>query len=183
MKTSIWTGTCAAVIAVSTAAMMAQAPQTPQTPPQTPPAPPTAPQSNQDKVTVTGCLRAAPSSTSSSAAATPETAKPDTDQKFVLTEATAAPAAAPAAAPTGEPSTPQAPPAAAAANTPSASTYRLIANPSALTPHVGKKLALTGTIESAAAAAASQSPAGNEAMMPSLKVESGKIVADTCTAP
>ena len=182
MKTSIWTGTCATIIAISTAAMMAQAPQTPQTPPQTPPAPPTAPQSNQDKVTVTGCLRAAPSSTSSTAAATPEAAKPDTDQKFVLTEATAAPAAAPAAAPTGEPSSPQAPPA-AAANAPSASTYRLIVNPSALTPHVGKKLALTGTIESAAASAASQSPAGNEAMMPSLKVESGKIVADTCTAP
>jgi hypothetical protein len=157
--------------------MMAQAPQ-PQQPPQTPPAAPQASAaSTEGKVTVTGCLKTAPADPASAtnpASATGSTTPPGTastpgavpaDAKFLLTDATSAPASDSAAAP--------APPAAPAAGQ-TGSTYRLIANPNALTPHVGKKLALTGTIDKSASAQMPQTLA--------LRVESGKIVAETCAA-
>jgi hypothetical protein len=66
----------------------------------------------------------------------------------------------------------------------SAQTYRLIANPSALTPHVGKKLELTGTIEDQNASPRGQATtaAAADALMsaPSLRVTAGKIVANSC---
>lgn len=180
MRKTIWTGTCTAIVGFATAAMMAQAPQTPQTP-QTPP-PQTSAASSEGKVTVTGCLKTAPPDAPSSTAATPPAsgANAPGDAKFLLTDATSTPAAATdsSAAPTQAPQT--ATPSAAQTG----STYRLIANPSALTPHVGKKLALTGTIETSSAAAStpSASPASSpDSAMLALRVESGKIIADTCT--
>jgi len=60
-------------------------------------------------------------------------------------------------------------------------TFRLIANPTALSPHVGKKLALTGTIEKAGSSPASTATeTAADAKMPALRVESGKIVAASC---
>jgi hypothetical protein len=183
MRKTIWTGTFTAIVGFATAAMIAQAPQTPpasQTP-QTPPAPQTSAAGQEGKVTVTGCLKTAPPDASSSTAATPPAsgASAPTDAKFLLTEATSTPAAA---------SDPSAPPPPAPPTTPSAaqanSTYRLIANPSSLTPHVGKKLALTGTIEKTPAATSTPgtTPASSaESSMLALRVESGKIIADTCT--
>jgi hypothetical protein len=56
----------------------------------------------------------------------------------------------------------------------------LVANPTSLSPHVGKKLELTGTLEdkaSASGAAASSS----DSNVPALKVESGKVIAQSCT--
>ena len=55
-------------------------------------------------------------------------------------------------------------------------TYRLIANATALTPHVGKKLELTGVLDNASSA----SMAGTAAAGPALRVQSGKIVANSC---
>jgi hypothetical protein len=47
---------------------------------------------------------------------------------------------------------------------------------------VGKKLALTGTLETQDSAAASpQSSAGSEPKMLAFKVESGKVLAESCT--
>jgi hypothetical protein len=179
MRKTIWTGTCSAIVGFATAAMMAQTPQTPQTPP-TPPAPQTSAASSEGKVTVTGCLKTAPPDASPSTAATPPAsgANAPADAKFLLTDATSTPAAATdsAAAPTQAPQT--ATPSAAQTG----STYRLIANPSALTPHVGKKLALTGTIEPAATSTPGATPAASaDSSMIALRVESGKILADTCT--
>jgi len=174
--------------------MLAQSPaQTPtpqQSTPQTatPQPSPTQPQaatsSTDQKITVTGCLKAAPQASSDTAsgagAASPTgtsgaagtaagtagttgtagasgtTTSPatGTDQKFVLTAASATPADS--------------------ANT--AQTYRLIANPSALTAHVGKKLELTGTIDKSSAA----DPSDPSAAAPALRVESGKIIAASC---
>jgi len=60
----------------------------------------------------------------------------------------------------------------------------LIANGSALTEHVGKKLELTGVIEDEAGAASgsSASPSASAAASgPALRVKSGKIVAASCT--
>jgi hypothetical protein len=62
-----------------------------------------------------------------------------------------------------------------AANSSAAQTYRLIANPSALSPHVGKKLALTGTLDKDSAPAA-----GSEPKTQALRVESGKVLAESC---
>jgi hypothetical protein len=70
--------------------------------------------------------------------------------------------------------------AASAAGSSSGQTYRLIANGSALTEHVGKKLELTGVIENDAAASSGSSASG-AASGPALRVTSGKIVAASCT--
>jgi hypothetical protein len=64
----------------------------------------------------------------------------------------------------------------------SGQTYRLIANPSALTEHVGKKLELTGVIEDQkGAATGTETAAADGAAGPAFRVQSGKIVADSCT--
>ena len=67
----------------------------------------------------------------------------------------------------------------------SARTYRLIANETALAPHAGKKLEVTGTLDDqagATGAAGSTAPASAAAdAAPKLTVESGKIIAPNCT--
>src|SRR5262245_49175272 len=122
MKKPIWAGTCAAMIAIASIAMSAQNTQSNSTPQD-------RSESTDRKVTVTGCLEAAPQS------ATPAAPAPDakSDQAgpakgYVLTNA-AASADAPAAG-------------AAAPR-----TFRLVANDAALSPHAGKKVELTGTIQ------------------------------------
>lgn len=136
---------------------------------------------------MTGCLRPAPSSsdaaattgaagtpgaagTAGAAAGTPGAAATTgnvADQKFLLTDAAAADASA---APS--PADP------ASAGTARVS-YRLIANPTALAPHVGKKLELTGTLEDPNAST-QDSTAGANATLPALRVASGKIVGESC---
>jgi hypothetical protein len=96
-------------------------------------------------------------------------------QTFLLTDAVVSPADASAT-----PSTTEAAPAAAAA-TPAAKTYRLIANPSALSPHVGKKLELTGTLEAQDAKTTTEPTKGSEAGQAELRVQSGKLVAGSCS--
>src|SRR4051812_47160643 len=153
MRQTIWTGTCAVIVSFATAGMLAQSAA------QTPAPPQGAPSSSDQKITVTGCLKAAPQmannntadaagtsgtasttgttgtsgaagaagSAGATPAGTPGTAGAAVEQKFLLTSASASPADA--------------------AGTASAQTFRLIANPTALTDHVGKKLELTGTID------------------------------------
>jgi hypothetical protein len=178
MTNSSWAGTCGAIVAAASIAVIAQT------------QPPPAPQTNAasaDQITVTGCLKPAPATASdmgasgtAGATGTSGTASgaaaADADAKFVLTNATVAPAAAPA-----EPSASGSTAGAAAGSQASADqrTYRLIVNPSALSPHVGKKLELTGTLVKPSdplAASAAASPAD----APALRVEKGKIVAASC---
>lgn len=187
MRHRIWTGMCAAMVSVATAGILAQT--TPQTPaPQTPSPTPqqTAPSSSDKKITLTGCLKAAPqmpgetagaattgaagttgtagtagaagTTGAAGAATTAGTSGAATGQKFVLTAASASPADA-----------------ATAAN--ASQTYRLIANPAVLGEHVGKKLELTGTIDTTSTA----DPKDPSAAAPAFKVESGKIVAASCS--
>lgn len=198
MKRTIWTGTCTAVVGLATAALMAQtsAPQQ------------SSAQSSDRRVTITGCLKAAPgggeaagaaaagtTGTTGTAGTTGATGTAGAAEagaaNYVLTDASVKPAEAAAA-----PTTPAETTAAPSATTPDAGsgqTYRLIANPAALTPHVGKKLELTGTLEnengSSGAAAGSSATtgttgtttAGSEAKGPALRVESGKVVAASCS--
>ena len=162
MTQSISAAAVTAVLAAATISVMAQAP------------PPGASATSEHKITVTGCLKAAPPAATDSAASAqpPDTAgttgtagataaSDPASARFVLADATMSPAA-------GEP--------AAAAKEP-AQTYRLIANPVALGPHVGKKLELTGTLDQSAAAS---SGAGDPAAGPVLRVEAGKILAASC---
>jgi hypothetical protein len=75
---------------------------------------------------------------------------------------------------------------AGSANAAAARTYRLIANEAALSPHVGKKLELTGTLDDQSSSTSSASSASSDAAAsassgPKLKVESGKVVAAQCS--
>jgi hypothetical protein len=196
MKKTITTGTCTAIVGFATAALFAQ-----------PPAPQTTTPSAADtnKVTITGCLKAAPGSetagtsgaagtagatgtTGTTSGATGTAGASDaSNASYVLTDATVKPADSPAAGSTtpAETTTGGATTAAAAG---SGQTYRLIANPSALTAHVGKKLELTGTLENGnAGSTGSTAPAGttattaSNAQGPALRVESGKVLAASCS--
>jgi hypothetical protein len=57
----------------------------------------------------------------------------------------------------------------------------LVANPTSLSPHVGKKLELTGTLEDKASATSAAASSGSDSNVPALKVESGKVIAQSCT--
>lgn len=172
MRHTISTGTFTAAIALITATrLLAQAPTAQQQPTQSEP-----------KMVVTGCLRAAPSAdtagtsgttrapgttgTTGTAGATPAPATGATaEQKFVLMDATAVAESSAAAS---------APDAATAAS--AGQTYKLIANSSALAPHTGKKLELTGTIEPPNASQAADGTSGGA----TLRVTSGKVLAESC---
>jgi hypothetical protein len=172
MRQTIWTGTCAAIVTVATAALFAQTPAQ-QPPAPTPAQPPasqtTTPSASANKITVTGCLKAAPTAPGATTSPAGTTGTTGTDPaaatagatgttgadtaRFILTEASATPADAA-----------------------SAQTYRLIANPTALSEHVGKKLELVGTIDTTS----TPDPKDPSAAAPALRVESGKILAATC---
>ena len=159
MRQTIWTGTCAAIVTVATAALFAQTPAQqppPPTPPQTPAPQTSAPSASANKITVTGCLKAAPAAPGDAAATPAGTTGTAgaSNAKFILTGASATPADAG-----------------------SAPTYRLIANPTALSEHVGKKLELVGTIDTTS----TPDPKDPSAAAPAFRVESGKILAATCS--
>lgn len=185
MRKAIWTAMCTVVVGLTTAAITAQT--------QPPPQPQSNTSSNDKQIVVTGCLREAPASSASAAlppgppgapgtagtAGTPGAAKPSdagaNAPQFVLTNATVSSADASGAANPPEP---------APAGAPSASagqTYRLVANPTALSPHVGKKIEVTGTLEEASPSQSAQSAAGSEANAPALRAKSAKIIAASCS--
>jgi hypothetical protein len=196
-KKTIWSGMCATTMLVAAVTIGAQAsstsqpppsqpqpppsqtPQPPMTPPpQAPaaPAPQTRSENSNGRVTITGCLQALPPGTAGATSPTGTSGTADAksdpgDVKFLLTNVTPADSAGSANA------------AAAAA----ARTYRLIANEAALSPHVGKKLELTGTLDdqssstSSASSASSDAAAASASSAPKLKVESGKVVAAQCS--
>jgi hypothetical protein len=186
MRKAIWTGLCTVVVGFATAAITAQTTPTPQS----------NPSSNDKQITVTGCLKEAPASSASPALPNPPgppgtagttgtpgapgTARPSdagaTAPQFVLTNATAS-----SAEPSGAANPPEAAPAGAASAS-AAQTYRLIANPTALSPHVGKKIEVTGTLEDQGNPSQSaQSAAGSEANAPALRAKSAKIIAPSCS--
>jgi hypothetical protein len=156
------------------AAAIATAAQTPQvpSPSQTERRAPSQNRSEKsDQITVTGCLQAAPPTPTGTAGTTePRSDTASAEPKFVLINA---------ANSTSDP--------ASTAQTPATSrTYRLVANEAALSPHVGKKLELTGTVDgqdSSNTATDSSSASANASAprAPKLVVESGKIVAETCS--
>jgi hypothetical protein len=170
MRNAIWSGICAALLLTTTIAMHAQQqpgaaqPPTPSSPPSTAPPPATQPptaappsaatRDSANKITVTGCLQAAPDAPTGTAGAAGSTAS---TEKFVLTNA----------------SSDASNDATSAKTTSTAHSYRLVANEQALAPHTGKKIEVTGTLDSQASTPANDAPR--------LLVESGKVIAPTCT--
>lgn len=185
MRRETWSGMLAATVLAATVGVVAQSSSTSQNSPQPTPQPPTtaqapapSPQSSEaGRITVAGCLQAAPSrptGTSGTAASAPSAATDATanaasgDAKFILTNAV----------PSSTETT------AGAANSSAPRTYQLIANEAALNPLVGKQLELTGTVEdqdSSAKSANSESNAASAANAPKLRVLSGKVKAEACT--
>jgi hypothetical protein len=114
-----------------------------------------------DKVTVTGCLERAKESAATTG--TTGTAGASASSKFVLNNVTSAPSPSGTAGTAGAMTT--------------ASSYRLDAEDSKLTPHLGHKIEITGTV----AKEASATGTSMSASAPKLKVESVKMIADSCT--
>jgi hypothetical protein len=147
MMSKMWkTGTLVAIALTATATLAAQQPPPPASA-QQPPPPASAP-SSSDKVVVTGCIQRgiqSPVGTSGTAPAAADASK------FILTKAS---------------------PVSDATATPK--TFRLDAEDSQLTAHVGHKVEITGTLDA--------KPAPGDAAAPAkLKVASVKMVAASCT--
>jgi hypothetical protein len=140
---------------MATVAIAAQTPSTPQN----------QGASSDQRITVVGCLQPAPptpTGTTGSTGATGDSA--GGEKKFVLTNV---------APPSND---------TAGASSAAAKTYQLIANESALSPHVGKKVELTGTIDGQDARSSSPTAGDSSATTnaPKLKVEAGRVMAATC---
>jgi hypothetical protein len=122
------------------------------------------------QVTFSGCIEKAPSegaATSAAGSASPA---------FILTNA--APASSSASGTTGTAGT------AGSASAKPAAKYRLDADEAKISPHVGHKVEVTGTVEEQSSATATSSPSGATASTstgPKFKVESVKMIAASCS--
>jgi hypothetical protein len=156
MRVGIWSAACGAIALGTTAMVLAQGPPSSQTSPQN-----TATRA----ITVSGCVQRAQQmgATGTSGTTTPSAS----DIKFVLTNASLS-----AGGTTGTSGT-TAPP-----STSIASEYKLDTTESTLTPHVGHKVEITGTVEHMARPA--ETPAASAANAPTLKVDNVKMVSPTC---
>ena len=174
MSKTLWVASFVTSACLATASLAAQAPSTSTQAPSTPapstqapstaaPAAPAAPAqrapaSDSKKITISGCVARQPEGQSAAAGAP---AMP-----FSLTNA----AAVGAGGPVGT-----------AGASASAKTYRLDAAESMISPHVGHKVEITGTVDDQPASASAASAAGASAVAaPKLKAESVKMVAATC---
>jgi hypothetical protein len=167
MKQTLSVGMTAATF-LMTAALAAQAPP-PQQPNTTPQQPPSQPQQRSEsaagKITVSGCIAKAE--------------QPGT-QGFVLTNATTGAASSTSGG--GAVGTTGAGAPSASTSASAALTYRLDADDEKLTPHVGHRVEIVGTSAPMADSSAARSAEPGRPAAPSLKVESIKMVAQTCAA-
>jgi hypothetical protein len=131
--------------------------------------PPSSPQSTTPKtITVSGCVQraqASPTGTTGSTAATPSANEP----KFILTNANAGSGST--AGTTGSTSR---------AGMSAATEYRLDASDAKLSPHVGHKVEITGTLDSASSSSQPPTATASGSNAPKLKVDDVKMVAPTC---
>ena len=172
-----WSGSVAAMALAVTAGLAAQGQNPANTPPpdasapagvQRAPAPPSA-QTRPETVTISGCLQNAPAVTARGAAAESPAAAAGTRPQFILSSAAMTSTAKPG----------QAVGTAGSA----ATTYQLQGEATMLSPHLNKKVEVTGAVQSSASAAgAANAAAGSAAAGPTLRVESVKMLTETCDA-
>jgi len=154
MSSRIWSAACAIVLGVSVGVLAQESP---------------APQAGASqsaaakKITVSGCVAKAeaaqtPTGTAGAPGASAKEAKFVLNDAAMASSGTAGTAGAPATA--------------------IASEYKLDGDDAKLTPHVGHKVEITGTV--AEAKGATEAPAASAANAPTLKVDSVKMVAPSC---
>jgi hypothetical protein len=170
MKKQAWTGLIAATACTLAIGVSAQT-----TPPAQRPSSPSA----SDQITVTGCLqRESSSATAGTTGTSGATSASSSASAFVLK-------VTPPSSPAGS--------AAAGATTgtagSTASSYKLDADEAKLTPHIGHKVEITGSVDksmSSTAPAGSTSAAGGATAsagsnVPKLKVDSVRMIAASCS--
>lgn len=156
MRSRIWSATCATIVLGVSVGMLAQ----------DAPAPKAGAQSSAAKtITVTGCLAKAQPAATGTAGAAGAAAKDET--KFVLSNAALSPGGAAGTAGT-----------AGAPATAIASEYKLDGDDAKLTPHVGHKVEITGTVQESKGG--TEAPAASAANAPKLKVDNVKMVSPNC---
>ncbi len=179
MSKSVWAGTV--VVAVCTAGLALSAQTYPSSQSQTP--------SDKDQgqaITVTGCIERASQSAVGTSGTMGTGAKAGSRSEargFLLTNVTAGTS--------GTAETPTATPSPAS----TATSYRLDASDSELSPHVGHKVEITGRVASSETAATTPSrepgapnteaapsaTSSSQASAPKLKVQSVKMIAESCS--
>jgi hypothetical protein len=153
MSARIWTATCGAIALGSVVVVFAQNP-------------PTSQSAAAKAITVTGCVQRAqqaPTGTSGTTGAAASAA----ETKFVLSNAMLN--ASGTAGTSGSTASPA---------TASAREYRLDTDEAKLTPHVGHKVEITGTVEQPSRT--EQKPPASAANTPTLKVDNVRMIASTC---
>ena len=129
--------------------------------------------SNANKVTVTGCVQRAASAAPTGTSGTAGAAVPDT--QFILANASAGTATAGTSGATSPPSSAMA----------TAPRYRLDdSGESKVSPHVGHKVEINGTLDEQSHSAGATGTAGatsTGATAPKLKVDSIRMIASTCS--
>jgi len=159
MNKKIWSAACGAILAGAVSGVFAQTPTS------------EAPQSTSSKnITVTGCVARAQQSPTGTTGTTGATAT-KSEAKFILTNASLDTSKATGAAGTTG--------SAAPSSTSIASEYRLDASDAKLSAHVGHKVEISGTVE--APSMSEQKPAASAANSPTLKVDTVKMIASTCS--
>ena len=154
MKLRIWSATCTAIVLGVSVGILAQDAPARQSESQSAAA---------KKITVTGCVAKAQQAATGTTGST-DAAASAKETKFVLSDAAMSSSATADTA---------APPATAIA-----SEYKLDAADAKLTPHVGHKVEITGTVEESKGP--TQAPAASAANAPTLKVDNLKMVAASC---
>jgi hypothetical protein len=151
-----WTFAAMAVMSVGLAA---------QTPPPSSQSPTTPRSSDDKKITVTGCIqKAEPSATATGTSG----AASASEAKFVLNNVSSGAGASATAGTAG--------------STRTAPSYRLDAADSKLSPHVGHKVEISGTVEKegGSTSTATSMPSSASAA-PKLKVDTVKMISSSCT--
>jgi hypothetical protein len=157
MRSRIWSAVCAAIVLGVSVGLLAQETPAPQTPSKSAAA---------KTITVSGCVGKAEAAPTGTAGAPGAAASAKDTTKFVLSKAEIAPSATGTAGAT------------APAATAIASEYRLDGDDAKLSPHVGHKVEITGTVDDAKGM--TQPPAASAANAPKLKVDNVKMVAPSC---
>ena len=160
MNRRTWIGTCVAGAFALTTGLTAQQPPPPATQTQPPPAPFSMASKN---ITVTGCLQRSDTAAATTGTTGTSGSRSD-DTKFVLKNASMGT--------TGTTGT-------AGAASAGVSEYRLDTDDAKLTPHVGHKVEITGSLDQASSTAPSGA-ASARPMSPKLKVDAVKMIAATC---
>ena len=156
MKTHVWSASAAVFVALGIGLAAQTAAQNP---------PPAPSPSSPGRIMVIGCVQpAAPNPTGTSGTA----GSAGAETKFQLTNVATSPTSGQGAG-------------GASTSASTAKTYRLDGDDAKLTPHVGHKVEISGTLDAAGAGETPGASAGSSsANPPKLKVDTVKMVASNC---